>query len=224
MQILAIETSTEACSAALLIGDECHARFELAPRQHTSIILSQIKLLLADAGLSFKQLDAVAFGCGPGAFTGLRIATGVTQGIAYGADVPVIPVSSLAALAQGAFRCHQVESMLVAQDARMSEVYWACYQIKDKKASLIGEEFLGKPTAIQPYFDCAWAGVGSGWCEYHTVMLAQAGTPEQGCFTELYPVAQDIAYLAKTYYLRGEMGLAETAAPTYLRNQIVQNR
>lgn len=224
MRILAIETSTDACSAALLMNNECYEQYELTPRQHTSVILSQVKLLLADADLHFNQLDAIAFGCGPGAFTGLRIATGVAQGLAYGADLPVIPVSSLAALAQGAFRRYQVQSILVAQDARMSEVYWACYQIKNGMANLLGEESLGPPASVQLYFDGAWAGAGSGWREYNELMLKQTGTPEQGCFSDLYPRSEDIAHLAQWYYSRGEICSAEVAAPTYLRNQIVQKK
>ncbi len=224
MRILAIETSTEACSAALLINNECHEQYELAPRQHTSVILSQVKLLLADAGLCFNQLDAIAFGCGPGAFTGLRIATGVAQGLAYGADLPVIPVSSLAALAQGAFRRYQIQSILVAQDARMNEVYWACYQIKNETVNLLGEESVGQPSSVQLCFDGAWAGAGSGWREYNELMLKHMGTPEQGCFFDLYPRSEDIAYLAQRYYSRGETCSAEVAAPTYLRNQIAKKK
>jgi len=224
MRILAIETSTDACSAALLINNECHEQYELAPRQHTSVILSQVKLLLADAGLCFNQLDAIAFGCGPGAFTGLRIATGVAQGLAYGANLPVIPVSSLAALAQGTFRRYQVQSILVAQDARMNEVYWACYQIKNETANLLGEESLGQPSSVQLHFNGAWAGAGNGWHEYKELMLKQTGRPEQGCFSDLYPRSEDIAHLAKLYYLRGDVCSAEVAAPTYLRNQIVQKK
>lgn len=224
MRILAIETSTDACSAALLIDNECYERYELAPKQHTLIILSQVKVLLADAGLCFNQLDAIAFGCGPGAFTGLRIATGVAQGLAYGADLPVIPVSSLAALAQGAFRRYQAQSILVAQDARMSEVYWACYQIKNGTANLLGEEALGSPSSVQLDFDGAWAGVGSGWRKYNELMLQQTGMPKQGCFSDLYPRSEDVAYLAQLYYSRNEICSAEVATPTYLRNQVVQKK
>ena len=103
MKLLAVETSTEACSAALYIDGIVNERFELAPKEHTKLILPMIDSLMSDAGLKPQQLDALAFSCGPGSFTGVRIATGVIQGIALGADLPVVPVSTLAAIAQDFF-------------------------------------------------------------------------------------------------------------------------
>jgi len=103
MKLLAVETSTEACSAALYIDGIVNERFELTPKEHTRLILPMIDSLMSDAGLKPQQLDALAFGCGPGSFTGVRIATGVIQGIAFGADLPVVPVSTLAAIAQDFF-------------------------------------------------------------------------------------------------------------------------
>ena len=106
MKLLAVETSTEACSAALYIDGIVNERFELAPKEHTKLILPMIDLLMSEAGLKPQQLDALAFSCGPGSFTGVRIATGVIQGIALGADLPVVPVSTLAAIAQDFFDNH----------------------------------------------------------------------------------------------------------------------
>src|SRR3569833_3307602 len=129
MKLLAIDTATEACSAALYLDGAVNKRYVLAPREHALLILPMIDELLRDANLSPLELDAVAFGRGPGAFTGLRIAAGVAQGIAYGADLPVVPVSSLAALAQGCYRERGVTRVLATIDARIGEVYWGAYRL-----------------------------------------------------------------------------------------------
>ena len=124
MKLLALDTATEACSVALNIDGELTEHYELLPRRHSRELLPMVEKIIAAAGLSLTQLDAVAFGCGPGAFTGLRVATAMAQGLAFGADLPVIPVSTLAALAQQAHRCYQSTHVLAAIDARMDEVYW----------------------------------------------------------------------------------------------------
>lgn len=119
MKLLALDTSTEACSAALFIDGEIRQRFEITPKAHTKLLLPMIESLLAEAELKLSQLDALAFGCGPGSFTGLRIATGVVQGLAFGADLPIVPVSTLAALAQNRLP----ELAFVATDARIGEIF-----------------------------------------------------------------------------------------------------
>ena len=125
MKLLALDTATEACSAALYIDGEIKQEYQLAPREHTRLILAMVESLLVEAGITIKQLDALAFGRGPGSFTGVRIATGAVQGMAYGADLPVVPVSTLASIAQSVHDEHQAESVLTAIDARMQAVYWA---------------------------------------------------------------------------------------------------
>ena len=131
MKLLAIDTATEGCSAALVNDQQLLTRMEVQPRKHAELILPMLDELLSEAGLAISQLDALAFGRGPGAFTGVRIATGVIQGIAFGADLPVVPVSTLRALAQRAFQEYQHANVLTAFDARMDEVYWASYQLAE---------------------------------------------------------------------------------------------
>ncbi len=124
-RILALDTATEACSVAVLDGDRVYASFELCARDHTRRILPLVQQLLAVAGLTLHQMDALAFGCGPGSFTGVRIGVGIAQGLALGADLPVIGISTLQTMAQSAWRLQQSEQVLAAIDARMGEVYWA---------------------------------------------------------------------------------------------------
>ncbi len=126
--MLAVETSTEACSAALYSDGEIQEKFEIAPREHTKLILPMIDALMADADLKPQQLDALAFSRGPGSFTGVRISTGIIQGIALGADLPVVPVSTLAAIAHHYLKNSTAECAFTAMDARMGEIFWGVYQ------------------------------------------------------------------------------------------------
>lgn len=130
-RILAIDTATEACSVALWNNGEKHALFEICPREHTQRILPMVQQVLAESGVTLNQLDALAFGRGPGSFTGVRIGIGIAQGLAMGAELPMIGVSTLATMAQGAFRVTGATQVLAAIDARMGEVYWGQYQRQD---------------------------------------------------------------------------------------------
>jgi len=142
MNILAIETATEACSASLIMSDRLITRFELAPREHTKLLLPMMEEVLKEAGITLKEVDAIAFSRGPGAFTGLRIAAGVAQGVALSIDKPVIPVSTLEALALQATKDnYQQETIVAALDARMGEVYWGLFKYEEEKIVLIGEEY-----------------------------------------------------------------------------------
>ena len=138
MKILAIETSTEACSAALLTDNQLFSRFELAPREHTKLIIPMMDELLAEAEINLKAIDAIAFGQGPGAFTGLRIATGVAQGVALAIDKPLIGISTLEALAwQVRTEANNGQKIIAALDARMGELYWAIYQKDAQKPDML---------------------------------------------------------------------------------------
>lgn len=221
MNILALDTSTEACSAALLIGTEIRERFKLAPREHAKLVLPMVDSLLDEAGLRLSQLDAIAFARGPGSFTGLRIAAGVVQGLALGAALPVLPISTLAALAQGAYTDHGASRVLVALDARMNEVYWGVYQINGAGVmELYGAEEVCAPEHVTLPHDDKWQGVGSGWNEHGTALQVRCGTLVHTVAAERLPRARDIAPLACVAFQRGLSVSAERAMPVYLRNQV----
>lgn len=225
MKLLAIDTSTEACSAALTIDGETIERYRLAPRQHTHLILPMIDELLQESGLHIGAMDAVAFGRGPGAFTGLRIAAGVIQGIAFGADLPVVAISSLAALAQGGFRDTGATRMLAAIDARIEEVYWAAFAIDDSgHACLIGEELVCSPQQVPIPDGEGWYGVGTGWEAYLSHLQRRLAGALSTWEAQRYPRARDVAVLGVAAVGRGEAVSAENALPVYLRNEVAVKR
>jgi tRNA threonylcarbamoyladenosine biosynthesis protein TsaB len=218
MKILAIDTATEACSVALLVDDVCQERFELAPRQHTELVLPMVDDLLKSAGLSLTQLDALAFNCGPGSFTGVRVGTSVTQGLAFSANLPVIPVSSLAALAQSAYREQHQSKVLATIDARMNEIYWGCYQVQDALMTLVGDEKVSPVTAVVREGD--WHCRGSGWDSFSSELQSNLQVNITSFTSECFPHAQDIAFLAADLYKKGKVVVAEDALPTYIRDEV----
>ncbi len=222
MNILAIETSTQACSAALLCRGEIQQRYQVAPRGHGDLILTMIDELMAEAGLSPSQLSAVAFGRGPGAFTGVRIATSVAQGIAFGADLPVVPVSSLAALAQAGFRHKGYQAILCAVDARMGEVYWGAYQIKQGVVSLLSDEIVCRPEFVPERLevDVQWHGMGNGWQVYADSLTDRFSLPINDDDMAWLARAEEVAVLAQHAVERGETVSAEQAIPVYLRDNV----
>ena len=218
MKLLAIETATEACSAALMIDDHIEQRYEIAPREHASKILVMIDRLMADAQLNATQLDAVAFGRGPGSFIGVRIAAGITQGIAFGADLPVVPVSTLAAIAQGTVH----ENLLVAIDARMKEVYWGQYSRRDSNANVTAvapEQLIAPADIALDDNDTSWVGVGSGWQTYGA-LLAERLPFVTRTDDNLYPTAQSVAQLALELFKQDQWVAAADALPVYLRDHV----
>ena len=224
MKILAIETATEACSVALLNDEQIVEHYEHKPQKQAHLVLPMVDKLMADAGLKPSQLDAIAFGAGPGSFTGLRIAAAVTQAIAIASDLPVIAISTLAALAQGAFRRHQFQAVLAAIDARMQEVYWAEYKLGQQHLMRVSrEEHVVAPAAVPLPERAEWAGVGSGWSVYAESLKNRINQPianiEDGC----WPQAQDILTLAVPLYKAGKTIAADQAEPTYLRNKVAKS-
>ncbi len=219
MKLLAIDTATEACSAALTIDGVVTKKYQVAPRQHAELILTMVDELLADSSLSLTQLDALAFGRGPGAFTGVRIATGVIQGLAMSVDCPVVPVSTLAALAQGAISTSK--QVACAIDARMGEVYWGLYQTSDNKImQLVGEESVCPPASVNIPESGDWLGVGSGWETYENELTYRMGGSLSACRMGDYPSAEAICILGIDGFQRGEAVDAAEAQPVYLRDKV----
>ncbi|MFJ5450591.1 tRNA (adenosine(37)-N6)-threonylcarbamoyltransferase complex dimerization subunit type 1 TsaB [Pectobacterium carotovorum] len=221
-RILALDTATEACSVALWNEGEIHSLFEICPREHTQRILPMVQQVLADSGLTLKDLDALAFGQGPGSFTGVRIGIGIAQGLALGADLPLLGVSSLATMAQGAFRLTQATQVLAAIDARMGEVYWGCYQ-RDADGSWQGEseEAVLKPEQVQALtaaLSGEWATVGTGWETYPELVCHSSLVLTKG--DVLLPQAQDMLPLACQLWQAGKAVSVENAQPRYLRNEV----
>lgn len=221
-RILAIDTATEACSVALWNNGEKHALFEICPREHTQRILPMVQQILAESGVSLNQLDALAFGRGPGSFTGVRIGIGIAQGLAMGADLPMIGVSTLATMAQGAFRQMGATQVLAAIDARMGEVYWGQYQ-RQNDGVWLGEntEAVFTPERAQQNVMALageWASVGTGWGTYPDMAAATLITLVDGQIT--LPQAEDMLPLALVDFALGKMTAVENAQPTYLRNEV----
>ena len=221
MKLLAIDTSTDACSAALAIEGAVVERCALTPRGHAEHILPMVEALLGEAGLSLAGLDALAFGRGPGSFTGVRIAAGVIQGLALGTNLPVVPVSSLAALAQGA----GADRILAALDARMDEVYWGAYvRGVDGLVRVVGTERVLAPCRIPLPAGDHWTGVGSGWDRYAELLQQRVGEKLDGWLPGRHPHARDVALLGAEGYRCGLAVAAELALPVYLRDEIVRCR
>ncbi len=223
MKLLAIETATEACSAALLIDGEISEHYAVEPRRHSELILAMMDGLLADAGFRLSELDALAFGRGPGSFTGVRIAVSVVQGAAFGADLPVVPVSTLAALAQGYFRRSGERRILPAYDARMGELYWAAYEINQVGlAELCIEEQVASAEEVALPLGEGWHGVGSGWASYGEVLSRRMGDRLAGVDGGLLCRAHDVALLGAAGFAAGQAVAAEQALPVYLRDRVAR--
>jgi tRNA threonylcarbamoyladenosine biosynthesis protein TsaB len=222
MNILAIDTSSTACSVALQINNQVFSSHVISPMQQSKLILPMIDELLKSADVNKNQLDAIAFGCGPGSFTGIRIATSIAQGLGYALNIPLIPVSSLAALAQTVYNDLGWKNLFAAVDARMQEVYWGQYQINEQElAELVGKEGLGLPTRLVEVFeslkgDDKWYGVGDGWgvyAEQISLKLAEIDTNR-------LPTAAAILQLAIPSYKKQEWCTPSEVLPVYLRDDV----
>lgn len=228
-KILAIETSTEACSAALFMNEQVFVQFKHAPRQHTQLALPMLESVLKEGRIALKDVDAIAFGCGPGAFTGLRIAAGIAQGLALSVNIPVVPVSTLAALAQYAVHqsgSHQPGQGIIASlDARMQEVYWGEYQLNAAGlVELIGEEQLGSPETMlaSTLGDTQKIAIGSGWDVYASKLFDKTYPDNLQIENGILPSAEYIAKLAVPLFEEGKVVTAEDAQPVYIRNNVAK--
>lgn len=226
--ILALDTSTEACSCALNLHGEIYEDYAVIPRQHAQNILPMVQNLLHQKSLAFSDLDAIAFGRGPGSFTGLRIAAGVTQGIAFAANLPVIPISTLAALALQAYEELGSSRIVACLDARIDEVYWASFLIDPDTdtLSLLGDEYLCKPELMQTSelqsTSNVYTVIGNGLsykARFPQALIKLMGTqlPEQ------LPRAASIARLAARELANKHTIAAEQVHPLYLRDKVTHN-
>jgi tRNA threonylcarbamoyladenosine biosynthesis protein TsaB len=221
-RVLAIDTATEACSAAVRVGDEVYERYALAPRRHSALILSMVEEVLAEAGLGLRQLDGLAFGRGPGSFTGVRIAAGVIQGLALAAGLPVAPISTLAALAQGAFRPDRPGCIVAALDARMGEVYLGIYTTAQGAiVRPLRPETVIDPAAITHALTGDWIGVGSGFQAHGEALRRSLAGHPLAIEPEAYPRARDVALIGQDLLRKGLGVAAEEALPVYLRDRVV---
>ncbi len=216
MNILAFDTSTEYLSLALLKGGETFRYDCNASQAHSQIILPQIQALLDSASLQLSDLQGIAFGAGPGSFTGVRIAAGVAQGLGFGANLPVVSVCTLLALAEAS----GADKVIACLDARMGEVYHAAYEKVDNAWQCIIEPGLYKPDAVPAIAGAGWVGAGSGWQTYAEQLSAAYVEQLQATQPQLLPIADAILKLALPIFAKGEAKPASEAMPIYIRNRV----
>jgi len=223
VKLLALDTSSEGCSAALFVDGNVIEKFEIAPRGHTRLLMPMVRELLAEQGLKPKDLDALAFACGPGSFTGVRIATGVVQGLAWGLGLPVVAVSSLETVALGAIEALRIgegEGVAVAFDARMSELYWGCFRNRSGLPELLGEERVCPPSRVVLEAGITrWDGAGQGWV-FRADMPGDVSSQINSVDDALIPRASWVARLAAVKFSNGLAVPAEQAQPVYIRDEV----
>lgn len=226
--ILAIDTATEACSVALRVNDQVYSHFEICPQQHSQRILPLVDEILAKANISLKQVQGLAFGRGPGSFTGVRIGIGITQGLAFGADLPVLPISNLQMIAQGAIRrTSQHQHIAVAIDARMNEVYFAEFKVVDGIAIAETEESVITPEALKNHIEqknFTQLAAGTGW-QAHAPLFESLFESNQLITADAaedahLPNAVDMLAVAERMLANNESVKAVDAEPVYVRNTV----
>ena len=216
MRLLAIETATEACSVALVEGDRRLQRKEVGARVHAGALLPWISELLAEAGMTYSDLDGIAVDRGPGGFTSIRLGLGVAQGTGLAHDLPAFPVSSLAALAHAARPAGYSGRMLAALDARMGEVYAGWFEFEDDRMQLIGEEILRPPGDLQPLDDGLFIAAGNALSSYGSELRSALGGGLETVDAEAWPTALAVAALAT----RTRPVAAHELKPIYLRDRV----
>jgi tRNA threonylcarbamoyladenosine biosynthesis protein TsaB len=219
MKVLAIDTSTELCSVALLAGDRMELRSEITERSHAELVLPMVDELLAACGVTLADLDGIAYGRGPGAFTGLRIAAGVTQGLAFGAGKPVAPVSSLAAVAEQA-ELRPGERVLVCNDARMGEVYWGIYERSPSGLVVVGPEAVSPPDRV-PLDTGARQAAGNALARHPALAERLLGAGFKLC-KEIWPRADSVARLGSRILATGGGLPPHQALPVYVRDDVAR--
>lgn len=224
MKLLAIETSTDVCSVGLSIDGELLLDHRMAAQQHGVLVLPMVDALMAKAGLAPKQLDGVVFGRGPGSFTGVRIGVAVTQGIALGAGVGVVGISTLQSVAQGCYRMHGDAQVAVCLDARMDEVYFSAFELDAAGLmQAVMEERVLPPAAMARMAtdsDWHWAGTGA---ERYTQLLGDVfDVGADAIRPDCWPNAQDLLTIGEAVALAGGLLPPEEAVPVYLRDKVAQ--
>ena len=219
MNLLAIDTSTRAQVLGLMIDDVIVDATQIVGRAHSQLILPSIMAMLTDARLTLPALDGIVFGAGPGSFTGLRIAVGVVQGLAYGLSIPVVPVSTLACLAQGEYRRSGATHIVVAQSARKQEVFFGSFVVTDAIASLQGREsvFDADKVPAQAFDDCV--GIGDGW-QFREALERALQATATAVSLDVLPEVVDLLRLGAVKFEAGQSIDAMSARPEYLREQV----
>lgn len=220
MNVLAIDTSTKSCVLAISTDRQLLEDAEIVDRTHSKVILPRIVRLLSEAGLANSELDLIVFGQGPGSFTGLRIGIGVVQGLAFGLEIPVVGISSMACLAQNTFRLEGHKHSIVALTARKQEVYFGSYSIKDGFAVNNGTEGVFEADEVPKQEKKKnWVGIGSGW-QLKTQLEQGAQVTVGDVYPDVYPTGRDLVDLGVDRHSRGLSVSAQQARPEYLREQV----
>lgn len=220
MKLLAIDTSTEACSAALWLDGDVRERFEISGRDHTQKLMPQVASLLAESEISFKQLDGIVCGHGPGSFAGVRIGVGYVKGLGLALDRPVLGISSLAMLALRAAREHNAMQVLSAIDARMNEVYFGAFEVINGKLRELAPEAVAAPAVIPAMPAGQWLATGTGWGTYRDALSAAVNVDLIQVLPEALPHAGDALLLAAPEFAAGRAINADALTPVYLRNKV----
>jgi tRNA threonylcarbamoyladenosine biosynthesis protein TsaB len=215
MNLLALDTSTEFLSLSLQLGDKTFSHYQHAGQAASQLVLPQIQALLDSANIKLTDLDGIAFGAGPGAFTGVRVACGVAQGLGFGANIPVVGVNTLLALAQASGH----ERVIACLDARMGEIYHAVFDRKNNEWIEISKTIVCKPEAA-PVLEGAWVGVGSGWAVYAEVLSEIYAKNLTKTLANITPTAEAILQLAAPTFAAGLAKPASEAMPIYIRNRV----
>ncbi len=225
-KILIIDTSTEACSVALEVEDKLYEEYQVAPRQHGELILPMVDKVLKQASIRLSDLDCIGYGQGPGAFTGLRICVSIVQGLAFGANVPVVGCSSLQAMAQHELDKEAASHVLSAIDARMGEVYWGQYQAENGLMSLVGEEQVIHPenVTINDSGASNYHTVGTGWETYSDELSKAIEAKVQLESVASFPKASAMLPWVKHQVANNQATAAELAQPVYLRNNVAKKK
>ena len=215
MNILSVEASTESCSAALYTDEHIFLKQQIAPREHSKLLLNMIDEILKEAKINMPDINAFAYGVGPGSFTGLRIAASIVQGLAFGMNKMVVPVSTLQALAQAAWKRFGMTQVFAALDARMNEIYFGFYELdNDNIMQSVRPDDMSSPSLFAglPLEIVAktWSGIGAGVETYHELLL--------------YPSALEVAIIASKAFTKDGGVVAEHAMPIYIRNKITEKQ